>query len=84
MLKFISRCGIDYHYIRQKYLPKELLRFMFDSARKRMSTVLELEDEDITEHDYQKRLHIKGASEIILETCTHYLDEYGDRQVLDE
>ena len=57
---------------------------MFDSARKRMSTVLELEDEDITEHDYQKRLHIKGASEIILETCTHYLDEYGDRQVLDE
>jgi Ca2+-transporting ATPase len=84
MLKFISRCGIDYHYIRQKYLPKELLRFMFDSARKRMSTVLELEDEDITEHDYQKRLHIKGASEIILETCSHYLDEYGDRQVLDE
>jgi hypothetical protein len=47
-------------------------------------TALELEDEDITEHDYQKRLHIKGASEIILETCSHYLDEYGDRQVLDE
>jgi len=46
MLKFIERCGVDYHHQRQKYLPKEMLRFQFDSSRKRMSTVLELEDDE--------------------------------------
>lgn len=46
MLKFIKRCGVDYNLLRQKYLPAELLRFPFDSARKRMSTVLELEDDE--------------------------------------
>jgi Ca2+-transporting ATPase len=75
MLKFILRCDVDYAYYRQKYLPKDLMRFPFDSSRKRMSTILELEDFDKTEYGYQKRIHIKGASEIVLGTCTHYLDE---------
>jgi magnesium-transporting ATPase (P-type) len=84
MLKFINRCGVDYHFLRQKYLPKEMLRFPFDSARKRMSTVLELEDDEKTEHNYPKRIHIKGASEIILETCTHYLNQDGKKTILDD
>jgi magnesium-transporting ATPase (P-type) len=42
MLKFISRCGVDFEDYRKKFLPKEYLRFQFDSARKRMSTVMEL------------------------------------------
>ena len=84
MLKFIKRCGIDYHFYRQKYLPKEMIRFPFDSSRKRMSTVLELEDEEKTEHGYQKRIHIKGASEIVLGTCTHYLTATGEKAVLDD
>jgi len=84
MLKFIKRCGIDYDLFRQKYFPQELLRFPFDSARKRMSTVIELEDDEPTEHNYPKRIHCKGASEIVLATCTHYLDEQGKKQVLDD
>ncbi len=31
------------------------------------------------EHGYSKRLHVKGASEIVLKTCTHYLDRNGDK-----
>jgi Ca2+-transporting ATPase len=79
MLKFIKRCGVDYHYLRQKYLPKDMMRFMFDSARKRMSTICDLEDEEAmkTEHGYNRRLHIKGASEIVLETCDSYLTAQG-------
>lgn len=57
---------------------------MFDSSRKRMSTVIELDEADGSENTYGKRLHIKGASEIILETCTHYLDSNGDKQLLDD
>jgi len=58
---------------------------MFDSARKRMSTIIDFEDEEaeLTEYGYEKRLHMKGASEIILETCTHYLNEDGKKTVLD-
>jgi P-type Ca2+ transporter type 2B len=34
------------------------------------------------EYGYDKRLHVKGASEIILDSCSHYLDENGDRKEL--
>ena len=61
-----------------------MIRFPFDSARKRMSTILELQDDDKTEHNYPKRIHIKGASEIILETCTHYLNQDGKKTILDD
>jgi len=44
-----------------------------------MSTLLELEEDDETEHGYPKRLHTKGASEIILKTCTHFLDANGEK-----
>ena len=84
MLKFINRCGIDYNFMRQKYLSKDFQRFPFDSARKRMSTVLELEEDEHTDYGYQKRLHVKGASEIVLQTCTHYINQEGDKCILDD
>lgn len=61
-----------------------MIRFQFDSARKRMSTVLDLDEGAQTEHNYPKRLHTKGASEIILDTCTHYLNEQGEKVLLDD
>ena len=30
-----------------------------------------------TEHGYDGRIHLKGAAEIILESCNTYLDENG-------
>jgi len=46
-----------------------------------MSTVVETEgiDGEEMEHGYTKRLHCKGASEIVLKTCTHYLDRAGNK-----
>jgi len=86
MLKFIKRCGVDFHFLRQKYLPRDLTRFVFDPVRKRMSTVIDLEDDEVdyTEFGYEKRLHVKGASEIVLDTCHSYLDEDGLKQPLDD
>jgi Ca2+-transporting ATPase len=75
MLKFIARAGCDIKAYREKYA--NFLRFQFDSSRKRMSTVIELPSGVSTDHGYSKRLMIKGASEIILDTCTHYLDANG-------
>jgi magnesium-transporting ATPase (P-type) len=61
-----------------------MLRFQFDSARKRMSTVLELEDDESTEYGFPKRIHVKGASEIVLATCTHYLSPDGTKTILND
>ena len=44
-----------------------------------MSTVVTLDENEPTEHNYHQRVHVKGASEIVLETCTHYLDKNGDK-----
>lgn len=54
-----------------------MVRFQFDSSRKRMSTI-------INTPEGTKRIHIKGASEIVLESCTHYLDSNGDKQPIDD
>lgn len=78
MLKFITRCGFDFKYLRDQHIPKDLVRFQFDSSRKRMSTIITLGD------GQTKRIHIKGASEIVLETCTHYLDAQGQKQPIDD
>jgi len=42
----------------------------FTSARKSMATVIQ---KDSTYH-----CHVKGASEIILEQCTHYINSKGE------
>jgi hypothetical protein len=34
------------------------------------------------EYSYDKRIHMKGASEYIVERCSHYIDENGDRKEL--
>ena len=42
-----------------------------------MSTILENIE---TGNSYKKRLHIKGASEIVKNCCSHYLDADGKVQ----
>lgn len=86
MLKFIKRTGCDYQHQRQQYLSKDMLRFQFDSLRKRMSTVLEfdVDDDENLEHGYPKRLHTKGAAEEIIKVCTHYLNEAGEKTELND
>ena len=42
-----------------------------------MSTILEKIEGNM--FGYDKRLHIKGAAEIVLKGCTHYLDKSGLR-----
>ena len=62
MLKLMDRWGINVEEKRKLYYDeKNIVRFPFDSKRKRMSTVI-----DVKELSYPKRLHTKGASEIIL------------------
>jgi Ca2+ transporting ATPase len=89
MLKLFDMWSIDFIEWRKQLLPadsNELIRFAFDSARKRMSTVINVPSDAVvpSETGYDRRLHIKGASELVLETCTHYLDSQGVKQTLDD
>ena len=65
-------------------MPKDPIRFLFDSARKRMSSVVEVLPGEKTEYGYSKRIHVKGASEIVLATCNSFLDALGNKQVIDD
>jgi len=33
---------------------------------------------------FNRRVHVKGASEIVLEGCNYYLDRNGERQTLND
>jgi magnesium-transporting ATPase (P-type) len=57
------------------HLPQGFTRFAFTSRRKRMSTIVEKCGD--TGHESGKRIHMKGATEIIAQACTHYLNEEG-------
>lgn len=72
----------DVEKIREKHLPKDFVRFHFTSKRKRMSTIVHNCGQ--TEHNHDKRLHMKGAAEIVLESCSHYLNEQGQKTPLND
>jgi Ca2+ transporting ATPase len=72
MLIMMNKFDVDFEMTRKEHLPLDFVRFHFTSKRKRMSTIIE--NCGATEHGYDKRIHIKGASEIVLGSCTYYLN----------
>mmetsp|Transcript_16307 Transcript_16307/g.26923 ORF Transcript_16307/g.26923 Transcript_16307/m.26923 type:complete len:1033 (-) Transcript_16307:210-3308(-) len=74
LLVFANKLGGEYKAIRMAYNKVE--QYAFTSDRKRMSTVVSVNSKFW-------RLFTKGASEIVLGLCTHYVGEGGSREVLD-
>jgi Ca2+-transporting ATPase len=75
MTELLERVNCDIKVLQEKHLSEHKIRFPFSSKRKRMSTVLENLK---TSNSYGKRLHVKGASEIVMGCCSHYLDLDGN------
>lgn len=73
----IEQFGSDFHKLRDEFLPEPITRFQFTSRRKKMSTILQNVSD--TETGYSRRLHTKGAGEIVLRLCTHFIDESGEK-----
>ncbi|OMH83848.1 Calcium-transporting ATPase PAT1 [Zancudomyces culisetae] len=69
LLEFIKRCGADYRNLRAAHEP--LFVWPFSSEKKYMATVV------AGAYESEVRLHVKGASEIVLANCTHVLDGNG-------
>lgn len=82
MVNMLTRSGTDIEKEKGTHMCPEdrHIRFPFTSGRKRMSTVTQ----DHGLGGYDKRLQIKGASEIVCRACTHYIDAAGNRQPRDD
>ena len=62
VLKYFQKMNIDYEEYREKYDIK--VKFPFSSKRKRMSIIVNYED--------NAHLFIKGASELVLSSCNQW------------
>jgi P-type Ca2+ transporter type 2C len=69
LLNFCKLLRGDYMRIRAEVQVLQL--YPFNSERKRMSTI-------VRHRDGNQRIYTKGASEIVLEYCTRYLNKNGD------
>jgi len=58
------------------HLGEDFTRFEFNSDRKKMSTIL------TGINDGERRIHIKGAAEIVVKSCTHYINKQGERNLM--
>lgn len=79
MTELMDLANCQMNALKELHLPEHKIRFPFSSKRKRMSTIIENVE---TSNDYGKRLHVKGASEIVKGCCSHYLDENGDKKLM--
>lgn len=74
MLVLADKLGYQYEAVRES--SKVVRLFPFSSAKKRMSTLIEISQGG--------RLHVKGASEVILDLCNGALDQKGEVQTLQQ
>ncbi|OHS97130.1 calcium-translocating P-type ATPase, PMCA-type family protein [Tritrichomonas foetus] len=74
LLKMIQENNYDYKQIRDEH--PTLVLHDFNSTRKRMSSVVKVGD--------GYRVYAKGAPEILIKKCTHYIKSSGERVELDE
>lgn len=77
LLGWAKQLGSDYEQVRHDL--KVACVYPFASKRKTMSTVIQ---NNITNQGY--RMYTKGASEIVLEHCTQYVDQDGQTHRLDK
>lgn len=65
ILKFLNKTGYNFQTYRDKFAKSQFFVSTFSSAKKRMSIGIQMDNGT-------KRIFVKGASEIILKSCTHY------------
>ncbi|KAK9718175.1 plasma membrane calcium [Basidiobolus ranarum] len=71
LLNFTKKLGADYNQIRGDASPVKV--YPFASERKTMTTVIPAKAKGLGDKASEFRIHVKGASEIVLGSCTHYI-----------
>lgn len=73
LLEFVERCGQNYEKLKEQFPPVK--KYPFTSSRKRMSTFIESNGQQI--------MLVKGASEMVLESCSQLHSFDGSLQPID-
>jgi Ca2+-transporting ATPase len=76
LLLFLRALGCDYRHMRDNV--PVIKSYPFSSLKKRMSTIVSVVDTDTP----TRRLYTKGASEVVLQLCTSYMDQDGTIKAL--
>ena len=77
LLGFVNDLGGHYEKVRSENPSDSFTKvYTFNSARKMMGTVVNKSKSKLNNLEY--RLYAKGASEIVLSKCSHYLNSNGD------
>ena len=71
LLQFITDLGVDYIHLRLAAKPYVAKAFPFNSAKKRSTVILR----DVGTGAF--RVHVKGASEMVLDLCDSVIDKEG-------
>jgi P-type Ca2+ transporter type 2B len=82
ILKFLHKAGLNFEEKRNYHLPEGFTWFQFTSKRKSMGTILEKIQDN--EFGYSKWLIVKGAVEMVLRNCSHYLEQDGSKHLITE
>src|SRR5687767_12944807 len=85
LLDLARSFGVDYRELRSATKAAKI--YPFSSERKTMTTVIKLPSAGPSHGKApatgEYRVHVKGASEMVLNVCTHYVDGEGKVQKLD-
>ncbi|KAL9552216.1 hypothetical protein MBANPS3_003883 [Mucor bainieri] len=83
LLGFTKGLGSSYEDIRHDATIAKV--YPFASKRKTMTTISEIKENSApSTSDGDYRVHVKGASEIVLESCKYYINNKGESQELNE
>ncbi|KAL0075273.1 PMCA-type calcium-translocating P-type ATPase [Phycomyces blakesleeanus] len=83
LLGFSKILGSDYDAIRHETNVAKV--YPFASKRKTMTTIMKIQENSATSHNQKEyRMYTKGASEIVLESCTSFLTSDGHVKKLDK
>jgi Ca2+ transporting ATPase len=67
MLQLLEKCKVNFTALQGTHIKKSTIKFPFSSARKRQAIILEG-----LPGTSSRRMYIKGASDMVLATCTQY------------
>lgn len=77
LLEMAYKFGFDFRSIRTQNAEKIKKKYPFSSQKKRMSILLDYKNDHTN-----FRVHTKGAPDMLLDKCTHYIDATGKQATI--
>ena len=81
LTRVLTAAGTDIEGIMAKHMSGNEIVFGMTAKRKRLSTII---SNATGKGGYDRRILVQGAVEIVINSCSHYLNEKGERTDLND